>query len=134
MATQTQTEPRQTKTAFVRGVLKEIGAISKNPPEGWRQQVEEALKKQGLDMHTVTIYQIRQKALQEKQGGKAASKGKQRKGPAKAAAPAPTPAAVPSVNGNITVADLKAVQEFSQRFGGLAGLTEAVKALESFKQ
>ena len=51
-------QPKVNKTAFVRNVLKEIGAITANPPEGWRQKVEEALAKQSLSMHQVTIFRF----------------------------------------------------------------------------
>lgn len=128
----TTEQPKVNKTAFVRNVLKEIGAITANPPDGWRQKVEEALAKQNLNMHQVTIYQIRQKAIKEAAGTPVA-KGKS-KGRPKAQASAPTAPTVPArVNGNLTVTDLQAVQEFAKKFGGLDGLTEAVSAIKSFK-
>lgn len=134
------TENKQTKTAFVRGVLKEIGAITANPPEGWRQKVEEALAKHDLNMHPVTIYQIRQKALKDKNGDKAKGKAKGKTGPAKATAPVPAP----SNNGaalkgagpvaNLTLADLQAIQEFAGKYGGVVGLQAACNALQTLNK
>jgi len=141
----TTEQPRVNKTAFVRNVLKEIGAITANPPEGWRQKVEEVLAKSNLQMHQVTIYQIRQKAIKEKEkeaeaeGTPAKAQGKPKgrpKAQAAQAAQAPKyPAAPAKVNGNaaLTVADLQAVQEFAKKFGGLDGLNDAVSAIKSFK-
>jgi len=118
------------KTAFVRNVLKEIGAITANPPEGWRQKVEEALAKQNLSMHQVTIYQIRQKAIKEAAGAPPA-KGKPKGRPkALASTIAPAPA---NGNSNLTVADLQSVLEFAKKFGGLDGLSYAVATIKSFK-
>jgi hypothetical protein len=130
----TQTEPKQTKTAFVRGVLQEIGAITPNPPEGWRQRVEEALKKHNLDMHQVTIYQIRQKALKDKQGGKGKAKGKT----GKAVAVPVNNGVVAALHGagpvaNLTLGDLQAIQTFAEKFGGVAGLQAACNALQTLK-
>jgi hypothetical protein len=133
MATQQTTEPRQTKTAFVRGVLQEIGAITPNPPEGWRQKVEEALKKHNLDMHQVTIYQIRQKALKDSQGNKGKPKPKAKGGRPKATVPV---AAAPVAQANnvaskLTLADLQAIQTFAKQYGGVGGLVEACNALQT---
>ena len=132
----TTEQPRVNKTAFVRNVLKEIGALTATPPEGWRQKVEEALANQNLNMHQVTIYQIRQKAIKEAAGtpatkgaaGTPATKGKSKGRPKAQAAPAQVIG-----NANLTVADLQAVLEFAKKFGGLDGLTEAVSTIKSFK-
>lgn len=144
MATQQTTEPRQTKTAFVRGVLQEIGAITPTPPEGWRQKVEEALQKHGLDMHQVTIYQIRQKALKDAgvKNGKARGKGKGKgkaKGKPQARATVPVNNGVPvaaqqgPASSKLTLGDLQAIQTFAKQYGGLDGLQEAVAAIKTFK-
>jgi uncharacterized membrane protein YdfJ with MMPL/SSD domain len=115
---------RVNKSAFVRGVLKDIGALTANPPEGWRQKVEEALQKQGLSMHNVTIYQIRQNALKAK-GEKKARK--------KAEAAAVT-ATAPTTNGSkLTVDNLRAVQQFAKTVGGIDSLQEAINVLKDFK-
>lgn len=141
MATQTN-EPRQTKTAFVRGVLQEIGAITPTPPEGWRLKVEEALKRHGLDMHPVTIYQIRQKALKDAGGtGGKRPKGKKIGGRPKAvAAPVPANNGVPAGAlvgagpvATLTLADLQAIQTFAQQYGGVANLQAACNALQTLK-
>jgi hypothetical protein len=123
----TTEQPRVNKTAFVRNVLKEIGALTATPPEGWRQKVEEALAKQNLNMHQVTIYQIRHKeaikeAIKEAAGTPAKGRPKAQAAPAQVIG-----------NANLTVADLQAVLEFAKKFGGLDGLTEAVSTIKSFK-
>ena len=120
---------RVNKTAIVRNILRDIGALNANPPEGWRQQVEEALKKQNLSMHQVTIYQIRSKELKAKGEAKAAKA----KGRPKSVA-APTATAVPAqANGKLTVSDLKTVQELAKNLGGLDALSEAISAIKSFQ-
>ena len=116
---------RVNKSAFVRGVLKDIGALTANPPEGWRQKVEEALQKQGLSMHNVTIYQIRQNALKAK-GEKKARK--------KAEAVAAVTATATTNNGSkLTVDNLRAVQQFAKTVGGIDSLQEAINVLKDFK-
>lgn len=131
MATQT-TEPRQTKTAFVRGVLQEIGAITPTPPEGWRLKVEEALEKHGLNMHQVTIYQIRQRALKESQGVKVNGKAKAKIGRPKGVPVAPVaPVAAVNPASKLTLADLQAIQTFAKQYGGVTGLSEACKAIQT---
>jgi hypothetical protein len=126
-------QPKVNKTAFVRNVLQQIGAITANPPEGWRQKVEEALAKQSLSMHQVTIYQIRQKAMKEASGLVPPAKAKPgRPKAAPKAAASKTVASKAPVKGSLTVADLQAVVEFSKRFGGINGLSEAVAAIKSF--
>ena len=53
------------KSEFVRGVLRQIGALSETPPDGWRLKVEDALAKQKVEMHQVMIYQIRRKEMEK---------------------------------------------------------------------
>ena len=48
----------------------------------------------------------------------------------KAAAPKTTAPKAP-VKGSLTVADLQAVVEFSKKFGGIDGLSDAVAAIKS---
>lgn len=67
------TATRTNKSEIVREILHEIGAVTDNPPEGWRATVEERLAKQKLKMNAVTIYQLRRKEI-DKTAGRPAKK------------------------------------------------------------
>lgn len=62
------TATRTNKSEIVRQILHEIGAVTENPPEGWRTTVEERLAKQKLKMNAVTIYQLRRKEIDKATG------------------------------------------------------------------
>lgn len=113
------------KSAFVRNLLKDIGAISTTPPEDWRKRVEDALTKQHLKMHFTSIYQQRNKLLE--------------------AAGIPNPN-VKNVKAKIakvikpkqeklnhSVQDLISIQNFAKNFGGLDALHEAINIIKSFQ-
>lgn len=110
MTTEVQ-EKKVNKSQFVRNYLKEIGALTDNPPEGWRKQVEDALAKENIKMASVTIYQIRSKALQSK---KASAKSK-------------------NLNNNLTVDSLASVRDFAKTVGGLDNLSHAIDFLRSIR-
>lgn len=147
------TQQKINKSAFVRNVLNEIGAISNTPPEGWKNKVLEALKNQNLEMHQTTIYQIRQKALKEPaqpalsavRGRPKGSKNKalaiaandakvaEATKPAKATKAKPAKAKT-NVNGSYSetiIADLQAVQQFAKKFGGLDGLSKVIDTINT---
>ena len=119
------------KTAIVRNLLKEIGAISENPPQGWRQQVEAALAKQNLEMHQVSIYQIRNSEMKKATGAVATPK----QGRPKASTKPDLKLLGAAVSGHVelSVADLKMVQELAKNLGGLDALSEAITAIKSFQ-
>ncbi len=121
------------KSAFVRNVLKDIGALTNDPPEGWRQKVEAALEKEKLDMHQVTIYQIRQKAMRANGVDAPKLNGKPAKPKVVRAKVVPIVEEKKSSIDNLAVKDLIAVQEFSKKFGGLDGLAEVVGFIKSLK-
>ena len=144
----TTEQPRVNKTAFVKNVLKEIGALGQTPPEGWRQQVEEALKKANLQMHTVTIYQIRSKAIKEAgkpangrrgrpkaTGATEATKGVRGrpKGTTKAKAKS-QPITMGTKSTFLTIEDVISVQKFSENFGGLNGLAKVIGTIQGLVQ
>ena len=58
-----QKQKRINKSEIARSILKDIGALTKNPPEGWRKTVEDRLHEQNLSMKVTSIYQVRQKAM-----------------------------------------------------------------------
>jgi hypothetical protein len=121
------TTEKISRSQFVRSVLQEIGAISANPPEDWRKQVEEALRKNKMEMHNVTIYQIRKKLLQE-----SGFKGKQRKRRKNAETVA---LAKPrrTRKEDVSLDDIFALQKFAEKFGGFKRLQHAISVLEQFQ-
>lgn len=136
-------QPRVNKTAFVKNVLNEIGALGSNPPEGWRKQVEEALKKQNLEMHTVTIYQIRRNALLEAAGIKGkpksnkANKESKTRGRPKAAMKEKVQKSskVKSRSDHtLTLEDVIALQKFSEKFGGINALANFIGRVQGITQ
>lgn len=58
-----QKQKRINRSQITRTILKEIGALTKNPPEGWRKTVEDRLGEQNLSLKVNSIYQVRQKAI-----------------------------------------------------------------------
>lgn len=47
----------------VRQVLQDIGAVSSNPPKGWKELAVQKLKELNVDVNKVNIYAIRSKEL-----------------------------------------------------------------------
>lgn len=124
------------KSAIVRDILSEIGAVATNPPEGWRKTVEERLAKQSLKMNQISIYQLRQKMMKDaniKSSGRGRKKGS--KNTVSAAAPkTKAPKAKASTKEQtFNIADLQSVRDFSQQFGGVDKLAEVVNVLKSFQ-
>lgn len=113
---------RVNKSAAVRQILNDIGALSNNPPVGWRKRVEEALKKQGLEVHQVSIYQARSKLMK--------SMGISADSEESAAVPTKKPAK-PKTD-NFTVSDMTSVRDFAAKFGGLDGLLTIISTIKSF--
>jgi len=130
------------KSEFVRGVLKDIGALVETPPTDWREKVQAALKKQGLGMHNVMVYAVRRetmKKLAKGENGKAKKAEKPEKPKVELAVKertASTPGRKPKAaqpKSELSVSDLITVQKFADQFGGAGKLTEALAALQLFK-
>lgn len=116
------------KSEFVRGVLRDIGALTDNPPEGWREKVEEALKKQNLEMHQVMIYQVRRKAMEKASDDAAPAKKKPGRKPGTKIAPkAAKPAEVAS---GLSLDDIVNARKVAEEFGGVGKLASALAALD----
>lgn len=126
------------KSEFVRTVLKDIGALSANPPEDWKKQVEDALAKEKITMHQVMIYQVRRNAMEAagllpKRDTKAAAKkvapkGKPGRKPGTKVAPKKSPkASGPS----LSLDDLVKANKIADEFGGAEKLASALKALST---
>ena len=112
----------QTKTSFVREVLREIGAVTDEPPVGWKKKVEEALAAHNLNMNQVTIYQTRLKLLR----GGSAKKDSTKKGRPVGSTNAPK--AVKTLQ----VEELIQIREFAKTIGGINRLSEGVKFIQAF--
>ena len=117
---------RFNKSAFVRKVLGDIGALTENPPEGWRKNVEEALNKQGMEMHQVSIYQVRHKAMNKSKKPVKIS----RKSALAENSIVKNAVKNGSKNGELMVSDLVAIQEFSKTYGGINGLQKAINTIK----
>lgn len=111
------------KSEFVRNVLREIGAISSEPPQDWKNQVHDALRKNKLDMHNVTIYQLRRKLMQE-EGIK--SRRRRRKGSTSVNTFA-------SKRVDLTLDDIVALQKVIEKFGGLKRLQKTIELYEKIR-
>lgn len=112
---------KSSKSANIREILKNIGALSDPPPDGWRQTVEDTLKKEhGQAVHQVRIYQIRREMVAEQQNG-----GKKKRGRV---------SNVSTSTGNkYTLEDLTEFQQMAHRFGGLDAVSELVKIMQNLK-
>lgn len=64
MANATKT---RSKADIVREILNNLGAVSDEPPEGWKVAAEKELKKRKLKVHQTQIYEIRRKELAKQQ-------------------------------------------------------------------
>lgn len=102
-------ETKVNKSKIARQILSDIGALSENPPEGWRAKVEEELGKQGIKMHKVSLYQIRSKALKGKAAKKAARKQSVNQAVKKAN---------PNDNSSVSFDDIQVVRGLLEKHGG----------------
>lgn len=118
------------KSEFVRGVLRDIGALTENPPDGWREKVEDALKKQNLEMHQVMIYQVRRKEMEKMAETDAPVKKKPGRKPGQK--PAAKTAKTATVNGNgLSLDDILSARKLAEEFGGVGKLSAALSALDT---
>ena len=125
------------KSEFVRGVLRDIGAITVPAPDGWRQKVEKALEDQKIKMHQVMIYAIRRAEL-EKSGLMPAAEAKpvqareavlRNVGKKADAKIKPAPVETANNGRHLSVQDLLLAKKHAQDFGGVEKLSEALSVL-----
>lgn len=105
---------KKTKTAIVRQILQEIGAVYDSPPN-WMETVKDAIaKREGSEkdkqINKITVYQIRKKLREEAGMGQNSVSAK-----------------------NLTVETLQAISIFAKKIGGMEVLAEGIKTLQSFK-
>lgn len=118
---------RINKSEIVRKVLSDIGALSENPPEGWRKTVEDRLAKKSdedgkpLKMNSISIYQIRRKEMDKKTGTKTKAKGKTK---------TKAKAKVRKAGDAINFDQLIEIKKVANTMGGLDQLEKAVLALK----
>ena len=108
-----------TKASVAREYMKSIGALNKNPPEGWINKVEDHLKENGFPQTAsssrIQLYTIRAGAM--KKNGKKPAKTSSKK----------IEQAVPKVS----IKDLSAAKKFASGNGGVLKCIEAFKALST---
>lgn len=112
------------KSDVIRKILTDIGAITKNAPEGWAKTVTTKLEAKGIKVSAPMIYQLRTKEM-----AKAGLKAKAKKGrKAKAVrSVAVAVAAAPKTDGKYDA--LFAVKKLANELGGLAHVESAVQVL-----
>lgn len=117
-----------TKSQMALEILEKIGALSKNPPTGWLQQVAEALDRKNVSMHPQSIYGVRAKALKEKLASQRSERMAERRAQREEEEQQTT-----EQNGlvSLTVADLLVVKEFIHEFGGMERLKSALQAFDT---
>lgn len=110
-------QTKMTKSAIVRQVLKEIGAVH-GSPDGWMQTVQNAIaKREGTEkdktINKITIYQIRRQLREQEGLGKKKSQE----------------TATPELN----IETLQAISILAKKIGGIEILSQGVSILQSLK-
>lgn len=142
----------KTKQEMVADVLRSLNFLHDNPPADWKNRVEQALNRQGVQVHYTTIYESRKKEMRKLREQRAQQpppkvnpdpqpvkkeETMDRQPVAERNHAAPTSGAPVStasqpqktVAEKLTVADALAIKNFAKKYGGLGGLTEAVKVV-----
>lgn len=117
------------KSAFVREVLKEIGALSDNPPEDWRKQVYAKLEQHNLPITKtfgVMLSQIRRKELDKLGDRSENSKNRitnivQKK------------KEKVQKEETFSISDLQTAKGMAEKFGGTEKLINVLKAVRSLQ-
>jgi hypothetical protein len=117
------TEVRINKTEAVRGILKEMGALVKNPPEGWANQVQAKLTESNINVSKVRVYQIRTMTM---------SARKARMKPDGTVAKTGRPTRKQSFEN--AMEHLSQVADFANSVGGLDNLEKTIQILKKLKK
>lgn len=108
---------QSSKMEMVAEILNELGMLVDKPEKGWRSKVEEKLAERKVKVNPVTIYTVRNNLM-----GKG-NKTKDKK---------PTENnGKPRVTAEITLRDVRDINDLSERFGGLAGLRRAIDEIQT---
>lgn len=119
MATKEKVHRTVNKSAIVREILTEIGALNENPPKGWPAMAEEKLKERNLKLNLTRqhLYTIRSLTLKKNKDDQ----------PAKTLG---RPKSIRNANGATNGYEgLLAVKELAEKLGGLQNLEDAVSVL-----
>ena len=117
-----------TKAGVAREFMKKIGALTKNPPEGWLKKVEGHLKENGFTLaksSDVQIYTIRSKAM-----GKTKKVAKKSAIPSKGKGSKIKPKAQHGTIHTFSVDDLSSAKKYADGAGGVTRSIETLKALQ----
>jgi hypothetical protein len=115
------------KSDVIRKILTDIGAISKDAPEGWAKTVTTKLESKGIKVSAPMIYQLRTKEM-----AKAGLKAKSEKGRKAKAVRSVAVAAATKTDGKYDA--LFAVKKLANELGGLAHVESAVQVLKQLGQ
>jgi hypothetical protein len=125
----TKSAAAPTKAGVAREFMKKIGALTKNPPEGWLKKVEDHLKEKGFTLaksSDVQIYTIRSKAMgKTKKAAKKSAVPSKGKGKTKS-----KPKAQHGTIHTFSVDDLASAKKYADGAGGVTRSIETLKALQ----
>jgi hypothetical protein len=114
------------KSDVIRKILSDIGAISKDAPEGWAKTVTTKLEAKGIKVSAPMIYQLRTKEM-AKAGMTVKAKRRRKKAAAKAKA---VLVSAPAANTSGSYEALFAVKKLANELGGLEHVESAVAVLK----
>lgn len=118
------------RSEVVRKILSDIGAISKDAPEGWAKTVITKLEAKGMKVSAPMIYQLRTKEM-AKAGVTVKAKRRRRKAALKARA---VVALASTAHASGKYDALFAVKKLANELGGLEHVESAVQVLKQLAQ
>ncbi len=116
------------RSDVIRKILNDIGAVSKDAPEGWAKTVTSKLEQKGIKVSPPMIYQLRTKEM-----AKAGLAVKAKRGRMKAKAVVAS-VATPATKSSGQYDALFAVKKLANDLGGLAHVESAVQVLKQLGQ
>jgi hypothetical protein len=116
------------KSDVIRKILSDIGAISKDAPEGWAQTVTTKLAAKGITVSAPMIYQLRTKEMAKAGLAKAKRRKKAGRKAKVVVASVSAPAKAGKSSGPFDA--LFAVKKLASELGGLDHVASAVQVLK----
>jgi hypothetical protein len=113
------------KSDVIRKILTDIGAISKDAPDGWAKTVTTKLGAKGIKVSAPMIYQLRTKEM-----AKAGLKVKAKRGQKAKSVASVAVVAAPKATKNGQYEALFAVKKLANELGGLDEIVSAVQVLK----